>query len=103
MLCERGKSTLMHWLNDCEKVDKGSMITGEIMHEEGKGKVVDFLRVLEWKKDRRLEKDGGISRLSAERKFFVLFCEKNMIEGQKRRKQIKEIKQAMITGAKAIG
>lgn len=46
MLSECGRATFKNWLKDCEKIDKGSMTMGKILHEKGKGEVVDSLREL---------------------------------------------------------
>ena len=59
MLSERGRATLKHWLEDCEKIEKGEMTERRILHERGNAEVVEWLRKLERKKRERGEERRG--------------------------------------------
>ena len=66
MLCERGRATLKHWLEDCEKIERGEMTERRILHERGNAEVVEWLRKLDRKKRERGER-GKRDRLSDKR------------------------------------
>ena len=59
MLCERGRATLKHRLEDCEKIKKGEKTERRILHKKGKAEVVEWSRKLERKKrERGVERRG---------------------------------------------
>lgn len=59
MLCERGRAMLEHWLVECERIGKGSMTMGKILHEKGVAEESEWLRDLETKK-RENEEDKEV-------------------------------------------